>query len=89
MEVGRLSPRMGDDLKAISPETRLVPLSGFQFDSQCPPGGIESLEVGWNFLLSFFNVFFNQCVLLWVIMSLETLTTFLLFKVFCFFQCGF
>ena len=59
MDGGRLSPRMGDDLKAISPETRLVPLSGFQFDSQCPPGGIESLEVGWNFLLSFFNVFFN------------------------------
>ena len=55
MDGGRLSPRMGDDLKAISPETRLVPLSGFQFDSQCPPEGIESLEVGWNFFNNFFN----------------------------------
>ena len=58
MDGGRLSPGIGDDLKAISPETRLVPLSGFQFDSQCPPEGIESLEVGRNF--SFFNNFFNR-----------------------------
>ena len=41
-EEQELSPGMGDDLKAISPEMRLVPLSGFQFDSPCPPGGIES-----------------------------------------------
>ena len=75
---------MGDDLKAISPETRLVPLSGFQFDSQCPPGGIESQEVGWNFL----TTFLTGCVLLWVITCLGTLIIFLLLK-FSVFQCGF
>ena len=86
MDGGRLSPRMGDDLKAISPETRLVPLSGFQFDSQCPPEGIESLEVGWNF--SFLTTFLTGCVLLWVITCLRTLNIFLLLK-FSVFQCGF
>ena len=33
---------MSHSVRIISPEMRLVPLSGFQFDSPCPPGGIES-----------------------------------------------